>query len=30
VLALTNNPKARLLQSPDRVQMINARNLRHG
>ena len=30
VLALTNNPKARLLQSPHRIQMINAGNLRHG
>jgi hypothetical protein len=30
VLALTNNPKAGLLQSPHRVQMVDAGNLRHG
>jgi hypothetical protein len=30
VLALTNDPEAGLLQSLDRIQMIDAGNLRHG
>jgi hypothetical protein len=30
VLALTDYPKAGLPQSPDRIQMVDAGNLRHG
>ena len=30
VLALPNNPEAGLFQSPDRIQMVDAGNLRQG